>query len=229
MLSLAALCREKKWNFHYYVKTLPKVIDEGNFTQAIDLGMKVFEVSQEEYSDKIAALSCENSSDVLVVPQGGAAPYASEGVQMLAEEIVAFQSEKYMKKLNVVIPSGTGTTAYFLAKHLPTSVTVYTTACVGNREYLYEQMHLLGEIPKNLSILETEKKFHFAKPYREFYAIHKKLLLEDIEFDLIYAPKTFIALQENLKNIEGEILYVHSGGVIGNESMLKRYRYKKLI
>jgi len=43
------------------------------------------------------------------------------------------------------------------------------------------------------------------------------------EFDLLYAPSMWLALLEETKE---KILYIHSGGVSGNESMLQRYKAK---
>ena len=51
--------------------------------------------------------------------------------------------------------------------------------------------------------------------------IYKKLLDSGIEFDLLYAPAMWMAL---IEQTDEEILYIHSGGVSGNESMLKRYQ-----
>jgi 1-aminocyclopropane-1-carboxylate deaminase/D-cysteine desulfhydrase-like pyridoxal-dependent ACC family enzyme len=50
--------------------------------------------------------------------------------------------------------------------------------------------------------------------------MYKKLLACGIEFDLLYAPAMWEAL---LEQTQEEILYIHSGGVSGNETMLKRY------
>ena len=119
-------------------------------------------------------------------------------------------------------PSGTGTTALYLALSLP-EYKVYTTPCVGDSKYLIEQMSALHEIPKNLVILEPDKKYHFAKPYPEYLEIYKKLLLTKIEFDLLYSPGMWKTL---LEQTDEEILYIHSGGVSGNISMLKRYEKK---
>ena len=112
--------------------------------------------------------------------------------------------------------------ALFLALSLP-ECKVYTTPCVGNSEYLKKQMSALHPLPQNLIILEPKKKYHFAKPYREFLEIQQKILSAGIEFDLIYAPSMWMAL---LEQTQEEILYIHSGGVSGNESMLARYRQK---
>lgn len=230
MLSIAALAHKKQWHFKYYTKSLPKVVDEGNFSEALKLGMEVFEVPHSEYRKKVEELHLNFDEKSLVIAQGGADKDASEGLELLAQEIRDFKKSSQISKLNVITPSGTGTTAYFLAKHLDEDAQVYTTPCVGSTAYLLEEMHYLGNIPSNLHMLETEKKYHFAKPYREFYDIYSSLLESSkIEFDLIYAPKMFQALKENFDKIEGDILYVHSGGVLGNRSMIKRYEYKRLI
>jgi 1-aminocyclopropane-1-carboxylate deaminase/D-cysteine desulfhydrase-like pyridoxal-dependent ACC family enzyme len=81
-------------------------------------------------------------------------------------------------------------------------------------------MSALCEIPNNLVILKPKKKYHFAKLYKEFLQIYKKVLKAGIEFDLLYAPSMWEALLEQTSE---DILYIHSGGVSGNESMLKRY------
>jgi 1-aminocyclopropane-1-carboxylate deaminase/D-cysteine desulfhydrase-like pyridoxal-dependent ACC family enzyme len=87
-------------------------------------------------------------------------------------------------------------------------------------------MQALHKIPDNLIILEPEKKYHFAKPYKEFFDTYKMLLDSEIEFDLLYAPGMWKVL---LEQTDEEVLYIHSGGVTGNKSMLKRYEKKGLV
>jgi len=106
---------------------------------------------------------------------------------------------------------------------------VVTTPLIGTETYLREQMAHLGALPKNLRLLETEKRYRFATPCREYLDVYKELLKEGIEIDLLYAPKMFVALSAVFEEIEGEILYVHSGGVRGNSSMIERYRYKRML
>ena len=89
-------------------------------------------------------------------------------------------------------------------------------------------MNALSSIPSNLQIIETEKKFHFSKLYPEFLELYNAFKVQGLHFDLLYAPKTFLALTSVLETIEGDVLYVHSGGVNGNSSMLKRYEHKAL-
>ncbi len=223
MLAIAAMCAEKSWEFIYYTKPLSKKQREqnvGNYTQSIMLGMQHIEIEVELYRDFIASLRLNLTDREFIVDQGGAISEAKIGLEVLAQEIRAQNPD--VKSL--ATPSGTGTTALFLALALP-EYKIYTTPSVGDSTYLKEQMQALHKIPDNLTILEPQRKYHFAKPYPEFLDIYKKLLNAGVEFDLLYAPSLWIAL---IEQTEENILYIHSGGVSGNESMLKRYSQKSL-
>lgn len=224
MLAIAAMCKNKGWEFIYYTKPLSdaqKNENSGNFYHAKNLGMLHVEIEQQFYKDFIASLRFNLDEKTFVIDQGGAVEEARLGLEVLAEEIRA--QNLHVKSL--ATPSGTGTTALYLALSLP-QYRVYTTPCVGDSSYLREQMSALHEIPKNLTILEPQKKHHFAKPYREFLEIQQKLLSSGVEFDLIYAPSLWKCLIEQTNE---EILYIHSGGVSGNESMMRRYAQKGFI
>ncbi|WP_372999585.1 1-aminocyclopropane-1-carboxylate deaminase [Sulfurimonas sp.] len=221
MLAIAAMCKNKGWDFEYYTKPLSqtqKTHSHGNYFHSINLGMKHVEIDETFYKDFIASLSLTIDATTFIIDQGGAVEEAKKGLEVLAEEI----REACLELRSLATPSGTGTTALFLALALP-EFKIYTTPCVGDVNYLKEQMQALHKIPKNLIILEPTKKHHFAKPYPEFLEIYKKLLASGIEFDLLYAPGMWEAL---LSQTDEEILYIHSGGVSGNESMLKRYEQK---
>ncbi|MBN2815316.1 MAG: pyridoxal-phosphate dependent enzyme [Campylobacterales bacterium] len=226
MLAIAALAKQKGWHFIYYTKPLSQSQKEtslGNYADACLLGMEHKELDDELYKDYIASLEIFNEKGVCVVHQGGADRLAQEGLENLAQEIrLQIQEESAYDFTAVATPSGTGTTALFLAQALP-ELKVYTTPCVGSVSYLKEQMSALADIPSNLIILENPQKYHFAKPYREFYTIYKKLLESGIEFDLLYAPAMWLTL---LAQPEEKILYIHSGGVSGNSSMKERYKRK---
>lgn len=221
MLAIAAMCKMKNWEFTYYTKPLSqtqKNENSGNFFYAKNLGMLHVEVEDEFYKDFIASLRLNLDDKCFVVDQGGAVKEAREGLEVLADEI---RSSKLQVR-SLATPSGTGTTALFLALSMP-EYKVYTVPCVGDVAYLREQMKALHKIPDNLVILQPHKKYHFAKPYPEFLQIQKKLLTCGIEFDLIYAPSLWNSL---VQQTDEEIMYIHSGGVSGNESMLERYRQK---
>ena len=227
MLSLAYICHMKGWAFEYYTKPLNlhvKNSTDGNFSKAKALGMNVVELTHEEYARSINALFFHTDETIALIPQGGAASMAQEGVTLLADEITRWQQAMQIENLHVVTPSGTGTTAFYLAQVL--SCACYTTPAVGSVAYLKKQMRALGELPVNLQVIDTKKTYHFAKPYRTFLAVHEELKRCGIEFDLLYAPKMWLALEEEMEALRGDILYVHSGGVYGNATMCQRYDYK---
>jgi 1-aminocyclopropane-1-carboxylate deaminase/D-cysteine desulfhydrase-like pyridoxal-dependent ACC family enzyme len=222
MLAIAAMCQKKGWKFLYYSKKMSqtqKTAPSGNYALALSLGMQHIEIEHELYKDFIASLRLNMDEKTNIIDQGGADREARKGLEVLAEEI----REQNPQVDAIATPSGTGTTALFLALSLP-EYKIYTTPCIGDVAYLKEQMRALAKIPQNLIILEPKKKYHFAKPYKEFLEIYDKLKDAGIEFDLLYAPAMWQALQEQT---DEKIMYIHSGGVSGNESMLQRYSQKK--
>jgi len=221
MLAIAHLCQQKGWAFEYICKPLPQHLKEnptGNLKAALDLNMQLIECS--DYETKVSSL--KSSGKTLVIPQGGADPLAQAGIAQLGNEIKQWQAKQNIDRLNIVTPSGTGTTAFYLAQSLP-DCKIITTALVGDNTYLKQQMQQLGNIPSNLTMLKPSKKYRFAKPYPEFLETYEELKQSGIEFDLIYAPLMWQTLLKNIQNIDGAILYVHSGGLTGNSSMLRRY------
>jgi 1-aminocyclopropane-1-carboxylate deaminase len=104
---------------------------------------------------------------------------------------------------------------------------VITTPCVGSSEYLKEQMTKLNSSQKQPTIIATSKKYHFAKPYVDIWNMYQKLLDTGVVFDLLYDCITWIAIGENIEKFIGnESIFVHSGGLRGNETQIKRYERK---
>ncbi len=149
------------------------------------------------------------------------------GLRLLAQEIKIWQAENNLKELNIFLPSGTGTTALFLQKHLPSNK-VYTTPCVGDDTYLKKQFCILEEDESyHPEIVSLEKKHHFGKLYKENYKIWLKLQQQTgVEFDLLYDPLGWRVLLAHPEISSKPTLYIHQGGVLGNESMLPRYKRK---
>ncbi|MGB3962673.1 MAG: pyridoxal-phosphate dependent enzyme [Sulfurimonas sp.] len=224
MLAIAAMCKQKGWRFIYYTKALShtqKSQQEGNYFHALSLGMQHNELEEAYYKDFVAALRLNLDEKSYIIDQGGADKSVRRGMEVLADEI----REANPDIDAIATPSGTGTSALYLALALP-EYKVYTTPSVGDSAYLKTQMSALEPLPQNLIILEPQKKYHFAKPYPEFLEIYKRLLNAGVVFDLLYAP---LLWQSLLKQTQEKILYIHSGGVSGNASMLKRYEKKALI
>jgi len=229
MYAIACLCHAKGWAFHYYTKTLPQVLKDGavgNLELAIEKGMIVHEVEHVAFEEKVAQLQKINEKQTLVIRQGGADEVAKNGIYLLADEIAQWKKKNSINELSLVLPSGTGTTALYLREALGKDIKVYTSVLVGDEKYQYEQWKKLSDGPYP-HIFALENKQKFAKPYDEYLDMYKELYkVTGIEFDLIYAPKTWIQMCENLKDDEN-VMYIHTGGVSGNTTMLERYAHKR--
>ena len=125
-----------------------------------------------------------------------------------------------------MLPSGTGTSALYLQKHLP--IPVLTCACLGSDAYLLQQFKSLephlGQYPK---LLKLPKKYHYGKLYPELYTLWQKVCEQTgIEFELMYDPQGWMATLDYLDaNPNKSILYIHQGGQLGNPSMQARYAH----
>jgi len=220
MYSLSVLCKLKNWQFDYYVDHIASFLKEnpvGNYKYAKEFGMNIIEGKMPEFFDE----------NTLYISEGGAVAEASFGIEILANEIKTWVEENSIKNLKIFLPSGTGTTALYLQKYIPFEV--LTCACVGDEIYLKKQFEQLEE-DNFPTIIQKEKKYHFGKLYKEFYNIHKELLKQtNIEFDLLYDSLGWLCFEKYVNNQEDKactFLYIHQGGVIGNISMLERYKYK---
>lgn len=220
MYSLSVLCKLKGWKFIYYMDHIPTYLKHnpnGNFASALQNGMEI----------KLGSWEQEDKSDnKLFINEGGALNEAQLGIKILAEEIKEYKKQNSIKNLKIFLPSGTGTTALFLQKYLEDSV--LTCPCVGDTDYLTKQfLELEKEVSKHPTVIQTDKKYHFGKLYRENFILWKDIKsTTNIEFDLLYDPiglKTFFNLKKE-KNTT--YLYIHQGGLKGNETMLLRYLYK---
>ena len=212
MYSLSELAKIKGVGFDYYVDHVADYLKQnphGNYRHALDNGMKILE----ERFPKII------KDEELFIPEGGHFVEAEYGIKILADELKEIDAD-------IFLPAGTGTTALYLQKHLKQKV--YTCACVGGESYLKKQfLELEADESKHPTILNLEKKYHFGKLYREFFEIWIELKDNtDIEFDLLYDPLGWLTMLKHQSKFKKEILYIHQGGLIGNESMYPRYKRK---
>lgn len=236
LYSLAALARLKSWQLEFYVDRIPRWLKQnpmGNYRAALELGANIIDLSQCDDrsglhpSDYITQIRLPDSR-ALFVPEGGRSPIAEAGIKVLAEEIIVWRDENNIKDLVVALPSGTGTTSLYLHKHLKdNAIEVITCSCVGGNDYLEKQWMELGEssVP---NIINSGKPHHFGKLYREDYETWLDLKNQTgVEFELLYDPLMWQALRHWLpENTHRSVLYIHQGGLLGNETMLPRYRRK---
>ncbi|MDB1124042.1 pyridoxal-phosphate dependent enzyme [Vibrio algarum] len=236
LYSLAALCAIKKWKLTFYVDHIPNYVKQkptGNYRGALDLGANIVDLSQLEDRNARHARdyikdNFTDLSETLLIPEGGRSPMAEEGVKTLAQEILNWKLMERCENLVVALPSGTGTTALYLQKYLEhTDIEVVTCACVGEKEYLIEQFLEVDSSAPHPTIIGTDKKHHFGRLDQGEYELWKNLEEQtQVEFDLLYDPFMWQNLLDWLpKNPNKMLLYIHQGGILGNESMVGRYRH----
>jgi 1-aminocyclopropane-1-carboxylate deaminase/D-cysteine desulfhydrase-like pyridoxal-dependent ACC family enzyme len=227
MYSLSVLAKIRGLRFVYYTthfNAFLKNNPHGNYLEALKNGMELI-VSE----DKPLKSNFLEDEGILFIEEGGRDSYANNGLKILADEIVEWRDKNKLSNLSIFLPSGTGTTALFLQKNIKQhDIKVYTTPCVGDEFYLLEQFSMLSSDKKDYpTILKPPKKYHFAKLYRESYEIWLKLRNKThIEFDMVYDPIGFLTLMQHKELFSKNLLYIHQGGLIGNVSMLERYKRK---
>ncbi|MEA3289583.1 MAG: 1-aminocyclopropane-1-carboxylate deaminase/D-cysteine desulfhydrase [Campylobacterota bacterium] len=227
MYSLSVLAKLKGWRFIYYTDHIPSYLEQnpqGNYKYALENDM---EIRFKDEGEEIRA----QSKNELYISEGGSIIEAQYGLEVLANEIREYQSLKSIRDLKVFLPSGTGTTALYLQKYLDNEV--LTCPCVGDSEYLKKQfLELENDESTHPTIIKPPRKFHFGKLYKENFEIWKELKEQtNIEFDLLYDPIGWQTLLDHMQtsSLTYPIIYIHQGGLIGNETMLARYvrKYEK--
>ncbi len=236
--SLAILAKYKNMKLDFYVNHIPTFLTnkpQGNYKKALENNANIISTKHINYNENlntyIQKIILKHENNYIFIPEGASCKQAEFGIKILANEIKKWTKTNKINKLKIFLPSGTGTSSLFLQKNLK-EFEILTCACVGDDEYLKKQFKMLetNELlhPK---IIRLNKKYHFGKLYKEFFEIHNELLKQTkIEFDLLYDSLGWITLEkyiQNNKSLESyDILYIHQGGLLGNESMKARYLHK---
>ena len=161
--------------------------------------------------------------DSLFINEGVWQPQAEAGFISQARQIERW-ADAEGKTVDIFLPSGTGTSSAFLAKHV--KFDVFTCPCVGDANYLKSEIEALTPNSK-IRILPPPKKYHFGDLKLELYQIWREVCEQTgIEFELIYDPVGFLTMMANLGAFKNEILYIHQGGALGNISQKLRYERK---
>ena len=224
MYSLSVLAKMKNWQFIYFCDHIPTFLRQnpvGNYKHAIQNGMQIFTTD----TKSIDAHSLKDKFTI-VVEEGGRQKESEYGLKKLALELKNDILKYDISNPYIFLPSGTGITALYLQKYLP--FRVYTCSTVGSDDYLREQWKMVEDKSTTAPIiLNSKKKYHYGKLYLKAYEIWHELKDEiGIEFDLLYDPIGWIKLLENIDKLEGTPVYLHQGGLKGNESMKARYERK---
>ncbi|WP_133407304.1 1-aminocyclopropane-1-carboxylate deaminase/D-cysteine desulfhydrase [Parashewanella tropica] len=237
--SLACLAELKNWQFKFYVDRIPAHLKEnpvGNYAGALEKGAQIIEFPSDlklSADEKQLWLEqeCEAETSMLLVPEGGRCEFARFGVHILAQEIEVWCAANKIESATIFLPSGTGTTAFYLNEYFDqctASIQVVTCPVVGDAAYLQKQFQMLATEDSAFPlIVSPDKKYHFGKLYSECYEMWQMASSSGIEFELLYDPVGLITLQQHISSFDSEaIIYLHQGGIKGNETMLKRYKRK---
>lgn len=220
MLAVSQFCQLQSIKFEYYTRPVPKWLSQtpvGNLASALSCGMN-WQITKSGLPPE--PVPCKS----LLIPQGISMPEAELGIKRLAREIQNYCSEREIRDVAVVLPSGTGATALYLQQHL--KQTVYTVPCIGDSETLTQLFkQQLPHATRYPTMLGSDliKKYRFGEPDPDLLDMYQKLRDETgIEFELLYDAKTWLTLSN--WPCDKPIIYIHSGGTSGNASMLARYR-----
>lgn len=227
MLTLSYIAKLKGYEFIYVTPPPSKTLEqslEGNFALAAQNGTK-FEFYKPSNVDmlKHKALEISKSYDGFFIPQGGVCEISKTGIYELSLELK--EDIKNLKNPAIFYVSGSGASAGYLSEFLPC---IFTTPAAGDTTYL-GQIFLDMKISSSPTILNIKQKIPFAKPDIRLWDIYQEWLKIGIEFDLIYDCLGWLCLKENLDAFDGrDIVFIHSGGLSGNPTQIKRYEHKRL-
>jgi len=242
--ALAALSNERGWQLDYYVDQLPLHLLEqprGNYGVAIEKGARVIPMprrageslthcSSEDIRTYLSTEVLSNATDILFINEGGHDPEAEEGMKHWAEEIASCVQNAQLTNPKLMLPSGTGTSAFYLQRFLPFEV--LTCPCVGGSSYLVEQFSKLSGdrecdptiLPPLLNEGGDALTYPFGRLSLKLYKLWRALAEDTgITFDLLYDPigwlHTLAYLSANSN--QSDVVYLHQGGVLGNKTMLE--------
>ena len=231
LYSLAGLAAIRGWKLEYYVHRIPKWLQQrptGNYRAALELGAQVMTTEYEAINhphDHIVQVR-QPDEHCLFIEEGGRSPLAEYGVRQLALELLEWIQQQPKQHWIIALPSGTGATSLYLQKALqPHDMQVITCPCVGGADYLRQQWQQLADTLYP-TIIEPSHKHHFGHLYCEDYQIWQQLYEQThVEFDLLYDPLMWRCLLDWLPDHQPySLIYIHQGGLLGNESMLPRYQ-----
>ena len=198
-------------------------LESANFSECKSHKNSNFKKSADQTSSNLSAAQDCFIGDSLFINEGVWQPQAEAGFISQARQIERW-ADAEGKTVDIFLPSGTGTSAAFLAKHV--KFDVYTCPCVGDADYLKSEIKALTPNSK-ARILQPPKKYHFGDLKPELYQIWREVCEQTgIEFELIYDPVGFLTMMANLGAFKNEILYIHQGGALGNISQKLRYERK---
>lgn len=215
--SLASLALLKETKLIYFTTPFSKAVlqeSEGNFAYANSGGVVEFRETSNPLDE--AQKFAKDHPQALFIPQGGSVELALEGMKELADELK--EQTKHLKNPAFFYSSGIGTASIALAQF---DLDVYTALGAGKMEDLLERIGQYSKAPK---VLQSEFHTPFGKPHARVWEMYQRWKEVGVEFDLLYDCVFWVKIEENLaKFADRDIVFIHSGGLMGNITQEKRY------
>lgn len=162
--------------------------------------------------------------DWYFIPEGGLGAEAIPGIEQLALEIKnQFDTWPDM----IVLPMGTGTTAFVLRHFIPVSTRILGIRAVaddGLRDRLENRFSSLTSNSRHLEIVEGYEWGGFGRYDAKLIEwLNRVESSFQLPLDLVYNSKAFYALHHLISageiSADQSILYIHTGGLQGNRSL----------
>lgn len=153
LAALSVFARQKGFTLIFVCEKISKFLKEnpcGNYAFALKNGAHIIE-NKDFATRKEKALSLLDTRDIFI-EEGVACKEAQWGFETLTKEIEA-QSKELGREFDIFLPAGTGASALYVAKY--SRMRVFTCACVGDEDYLKQQML---ELEPNFSVQIISKK-----------------------------------------------------------------------
>lgn len=218
LMSLSALCEIKDCALIYFTPPFSEAIiqeTKGNF--AFAQNTKRVRFVQTSFPQEEALSYHDKNLESVFIPQGGSVELAMKGMRILSDELKAQTCHLHYPVF--FYSSGIGTASLSLAQY---DLDVYTALGAGKMEQLQRYFSPYAKKP---NILETVFYTPFGKPHQEIWKIYQKWLKVGVEFDLLYDCPLWINILGNLEKFEErDLVFIHSGGIMGNITQQKRYK-----
>ena len=191
--------------------------------QATDYGMELFFITRSDYLQHKLPAGIGEKDKTLAINEGG---YGIEGAMGASEMLRFCEKERYS---HIACAVGSSTMMAGLIKAASPHQEIAGISVLRNNTGLNQDLHQL------LTAEDRRKKFRIIHDYHfGGYAKHNKLLLNfmnelyascQIPSDFVYTGKLFFAVSDMISNnyfpAGSNILVIHSGGLLGNSSLVK--------
>ncbi len=222
LVALAFACKEARLESIGFIRGEAGPKSSPTLEAAKGYGMKLVYLSRQEYQDKEHIMQQFKENGPYFVAEGG---YGLLGVKGAASILDELNAQLYS---HIICSVGSGTMAAGLLSRLEATQQLIGISSQKNNPDLKKAVLQFSEIGKQPQF-NMEETFHFGG-----FAKHPPALLsymrelwerESLPTDIVYTGKLFYAVEQMIANQHfdsgSRILVIHSGGLQGNQSLIK--------